>query len=395
MRTLLACLALALLAGACSSGGEPVAGPDPTENEATTSTTSPPPPTSRPTTTTTSTTTTSTSTTSTTTTTLPAGTVNEDARAVVMAGLPGTGLDQPTERFIAGGGRVLILFSKNLESRQQVRRLTSAMACAADGPILVAVDQEPGRVDRLAKIGIPSPSVDAVAEEFVVATREMGQAMVDVGINLTLAPVLDVARGTNPVLVGRNFGPDPEVVAARGIDYQTTLDALGILTTAKHFPGHGLSTVDPHLQVTPIDAGLEELRRVDFPPFHAAIDAGIGSVMVGHPIYRAIDPDTPASLSPAALELLRTEFAFDGVAITDAFSMAGVREGRSLGEITVEALVAGEDLLIIDNPAEVGPVVEVIEAAVDDGTLDRDRLAEAAGRVRRLASTAFEVECDG
>ncbi|MBT8193550.1 MAG: beta-N-acetylhexosaminidase [Acidimicrobiia bacterium] len=339
-------------------------------------------------------TTTTTSTTTTTTTTLPRGTVAEDARAVVLAGLPGTGLDLATADFLAEGGRAVILFSKNLESRDQTRALTAAMACAADDDILVAVDQEPGRVDRLAKIGIPSPSIDSTRDDFIADTVEMGKAMFNLGINFDLAPVLDVARGSNPVLVGRNFGPDPEIVAARGLDFQLTLESFGIVTTAKHFPGHGLSTVDPHLQITPIDAGLETLQEVDFPPFQAAIDGGIGAVMVGHPIYEALDPDNPASLSPVVLDLLRTGFGFDGVAVTDAFSMAGVRDGRTLGEVTVEALIAGEDLLIVDNPPEVAEVVAVIEAAVADGTLSRDRLAEAAGRVRRLASEAAPVECE-
>lgn len=340
------------------------------------------------------TTTTTSSTTTTTTTTLPKGTVAEDARAVVLAGLPGTVLDPATTSFLAEGGRAVILFSKNLQSRDQTRALTTAMACAAGAEILVAVDQEPGRVERLAKIGISSPAVDSPREQFIADTLAMGKAMFNLGINFDLAPVLDVARGSNPVLVGRNFGPDPEVVAARGVDFQLTLESLGIATTAKHFPGHGLSTVDPHLQVTPIDAGLETLQEVDFPPFQSAIDSGIGAVMVGHPIYEALDPDNPASLSPTVLTLLRTEFGFDGVAVTDAFSMAGVREGRTLGDVTVEALIAGEDLLIVDNPREVAEVVAVIERAVADGTLSRDRLAEAAGRVRRLASSAAPVGCD-
>jgi beta-N-acetylhexosaminidase len=116
--------------------------------------------------------------------------------------------------------------------------------------------------------------------------------------------------------------------------------------------------------------------------------------MVGHPVYEALDPSNPASLSPAVLELLRSGFGFDGVAVTDAFSMAGVREGRTLGEVTVEALIAGEDLLIVDNPPEVAEVLAVIEQAVADGTLGRDRLAEAAGRVRRLAMSAAPVVCN-
>ena len=382
-RTLLPTI-VAVVAAACSSTATSsvTAAPDTTTTTRPASTTSAPtttvPPTTR-------------APTTTTTTTLPAGTVAEDARAVVMAGLPGLTLDAASEAFLSSGGRVMILFAKNLSSREQVGDLTASMACAAGAPILVAVDQEPGRVDRLAKIGIPSPAIDSPT--FVEETLAMGKAMFDLGINFDLAPVLDVARGNNPVLVGRNFGPDPEVVAARGLEFQLTLESLGIMATAKHFPGHGLSTVDPHLQVTPIDASLATLLETDFPPFQAAIDNGIGAVMVGHPIYAALDPDNPASLSPAVLELLRRDFGFDGVAMTDAFSMAGVRAGGSVADLTVEALIAGEDLLIVDNPAEVGSVVAAIEAAVADGTLDRTRLAQAAGRVRRLAQSAFPVMC--
>lgn len=380
-------LAAALVLAACSPGNS-TAELTSNASTSTTSTSIPPATTSLPPTTTPSTT-------STTTTTLPAGTVAEDARAVVLAGLPGTALDSGTEAFLADGGRAIIVFRKNLSSQAQVAELTSAMACAAEAPVLIAVDQEPGRVERLASIGISSPPVDSARDEFIADTLTMGEAMAAIGINMDLAPVVDVARGSNPVLVGRNFGPDPDVVAARGVDFQQALGSLGIITTAKHFPGHGLSTVDPHHQVTPIDVDLATLEAVDFPPFQSAIDSGIGAVMVGHPIYEALDPDNPASLSPAVLELLRTRFGFEGVAITDAFSMAGVREGRTLGQVTVEALVAGEDLLIVDNPGEVEPVVAVIEASVADGTLSRERLAQAAGRVRRLAESALPVVCSG
>ncbi len=267
------------------------------------------------------------------------------------------------------------------------------MACAASGEILVAVDQEPGRVDRLAKVGLASRDPFAERDEFIAESEAMAVAMIDLGINLDLAPVVDVARGSNPVLVGRNFGSDPAVVAERGIDFIVALQQAGVGTTAKHFPGHGLSTVDPHLVVTPIDAELTTLTETDFPPFATAIEGGVGAVMVGHPIYAAIDPDNPASLSPAVLELLRDEFAFDGVAMTDAFSMAGVREGTTLGDIAVEALIAGEDMLIIDNPSEVESAVQAIIAAVDSDALDRDRLAHAAGRVRRLAMSVAPVLC--
>ena len=312
---------------------------------------------------------------------------------MILAGLPGTSLDDATAAHLGAGGRGIIVFTKNMSNPEQLAALTSEMACAATGEILVAVDQEPGRVDRLIKVGLPSPDPFADRQDFITESEAMAEAMVGLGINLDLAPVVDVARGSNPVLVGRNFGSDPAVVAERGSDFIAALQRAGVGTTAKHFPGHGLSTVDPHLVVTPIDAEMATLIETDFPPFASAIAGGVGAVMVGHPIYAAIDPENPASLSPAVIDLLRTEFAFDGVAMTDAFSMVGVRQGTTLGDIAVEALIAGEDMLIIDNPSEVEPAVEAILEAASSGVLHRARLAQAAGRVRRLAMSVAPVIC--
>jgi beta-N-acetylhexosaminidase len=308
--------------------------------------------------------------------------------------MPGTSLDATTAEFLAEGGVGIILFAKNLSSADQVRRLTSEIACAGSGRVIVAVDQEPGRVARLEPVGVETPSIQAEEEIFREQARALGRAMALIGVNLDLAPVVDVVRGDNPVLVGRNFGPDAAVVAKRGVDFILALEESGVGTTAKHFPGHGLSTVDPHLVVTPISASLAELEEHDFLPFHAAIKAGVAAVMVGHPIYAALDLENPASLSPAVLTLLREEFGFEGVAMTDAFSMAGVRAGGSVSVLAQQAIAAGEDMLIVDNPAEVSGVVAALETAVEEGLLDRARLAEAAGRVRRLAASLVEIPCD-
>jgi beta-N-acetylhexosaminidase len=162
---------------------------------------------------------------------------------------------------------------------------------------------------------------------------------------------------------------------------------------AKHFPGHGGSAVDPHDEVTPIALSREELARVDWIPFETVIAAGIEAVMVGHPVYDALDPRRPASLSPPVYELLRSEFGFDGVALTDALNMPAVTTGRTVGEIAVAALAAGADLLV--NPAwsATEPTVAAIVAAVASGDLSIDRLSEAASRVEALAASAAPVTC--
>ena len=215
------------------------------------------------------------------------------------------------------------------------------------------------------------------------------------GINVDLAPVLDVVRGSNPVLANRNLGSDPYLVAEKGIAFIKGLQAAGVVAVPKHFPGHGLSTTDPHSGVTRIDASADELRIVDWVPFEAAFAAGVQAVMIGHPIYDAIDPELPASLSPAVLALLRDRFGFDGVAITDSLTMQGVAEGRTAAELAVQSLAAGEDLLLALDPATVGQMVAAIVDAVDAGDLPLHRLQEAHSRVVLLAEHAGRVTCQG
>ncbi|NNF63218.1 MAG: glycoside hydrolase family 3 protein [Acidimicrobiia bacterium] len=331
----------------------------------------------------------------TTTSPVPEFSVSQDAHAVVMAGFMGLTLDRATARQLESGGKAVILFGRNITSRDQLRELTTSVACAAGGSVIVAIDQEPGRVDRLATIGVSAPELDTEAERFVTLTEQMGHEMVALGINLDLAPIADVAQGDNPVLEGRNAGPDADVVTQLALDFMTGLRQAGVGATAKHFPGHGLSRVDPHRSVTVIDARLDTLEASHFSPFQAAIDAGVEAVMVGHPIYPALDPDTPASLSPVVLTMLRDRFGFQGVAMTDGLSMAALRKGRSIEQIAVEAVGAGQDLLIADRPSDVPRIVASLELAVAEGLLDAARLSEAANRVRAMADGLAPVSCDG
>ena len=287
----------------------------------------------------------------------------------------------------------MILFSRNISTRDQLAGLTSDIACAAGEPVIIAIDQEPGRVDRLDAVGIPAPSLDTDPDQFELLTARMARQMVELGINLDLAPIADVAQGENPVLEGRNAGSDPEAVIERALAFISGLASGGVGATAKHFPGHGLSRVDPHLEVTLIDAELLVLEDTHFPPFHATIGAGVDAVMVGHPIYDAIDPDSPASLSPEVLRMLREDFGFGGVAMTDGLSMAALRRIRTIGEIAVEAIAAGQDLLIADRPSDVPQIVATLIAAVETGDVARVRLGEAASRVRRLASELTPIAC--
>lgn len=383
---------IALTATACSVGSGGVA-PAPTTLAPSTVPTS----TSTTTPATTTTTIAPTTTTSAPTTTTAPPDLDRLAHSVLMIGLPGAILDDATRSQLGAGAAGLVLFGDNIDGAESLRALTGAAACAAGGPLLIAVDQELGIVDRLDGLISPLPSIDEVRamplEEVEAVAERLGRDMLGLGINVDLAPVVDVVTGDNPVLAGRNLGSDPAEVGAIGAAFVRGLTRAGVVAVPKHFPGHGRSTVDPHQMVTPIDASRADLEAVDFPPFADVFAAGAPAVMVGHPVYRALDPDRPASLSSAVLALLREDFGFEGVAMTDSLSMAGVATGRTPGEIAVQALRAGEDLLLVVDPAQVGPMAAAIIAAVEGGDLSLTRLAEASARVRALAETAGQIAC--
>jgi beta-N-acetylhexosaminidase len=319
---------------------------------------------------------------------------------VVLPGLPGPTLDETTAAYLAEGGTGIFLLGFNVETAAQLRALTSDAACAADGPILVALDQELApTVQRLrglvSPIFTPDEAVAAGPGEVEDAALLLGTEMLELGVNVNLAPVIDVVTGSNPVLTGRHLGSDPQVVAELGAAFVRGMAEAGVVAVPKHFPGHGRSVTDPHGAGVVIDAETTELAEIDWPPFERVIEEGVRALMVGHPVYTALDPNAPASLSPVVLNLLRSTFGFDGVAITDSLSMAGVADGRTPGEVAVAALVAGEDLLLVQNADRLPETLAAIVAAVESGELARERLEEAARRVRALASQAGPVACSG
>lgn len=382
-------VALALLAAACSTPPEAGTSVPPTGTGATTTTTT--------SATAGTTTVASTTTTIQPTTTTEAVDVRHLAHSVLMIGLPGPQLDESTAARLTAGASGIILFAGNIDGAGQLRSLTGEAACAAGGPLLVAVDQELGPVARLRGLVTPLPTTaEALAMsplELELTGQLLGEEMLALGINVDLAPVVDVVQGPNPVLVDRHLGGDPELVGELGSAFLRGLQQAGVIAVPKHFPGHGRSTTDPHGAVTRIAAPIEDLGAVDFLPFETVIAAGAAALLVGHPIYEAIDPSLPASLSPEVLALLRDRFGFAGVAITDSLSMAGVAAGREPGDLAVLALAAGEDLLLVVNPAQVEEMVAAIVAAVATGDLPLERLQEASARVLRLAGSAAPIAC--
>jgi len=315
--------------------------------------------------------------------------------ATLLPGFVGTTLPGwLASRLRAGLGGVC-LFGQNISSAAQLRELTDAIY-AANPEAIVAIDEEGGDVTRLYyESGSPYPGNailgrlgDAAYTEDVA--RRVGDELRRAGVNLDFAPDIDInSNPDNPVIGVRSFGSSPEVVAEHGAAWTRGLQAAGVAVAAKHFPGHGDTAADSHLELPVVDLSVEQLRSRELLPFRAVVAAGARAVMTSHILLPQLDADLPATLSPAIIEgMLRGELGFDGVVVSDALDMHGASGTRGIPEAAVLALAAGCDLLCIgteNTDAQLAAIEDAIAAAVASGRLSRERLTAAATRVRTLA----------
>ncbi|MGI5128559.1 glycoside hydrolase family 3 N-terminal domain-containing protein [Pseudonocardia sp. CA-107938] len=273
-----------------------------------------------------------------------------------------------------------------------------ATGALADRGLLVASDEEGGSVTRLDHAtGSPFPSAAALGRLDDIAVTEavgagIGARARAAGVGLVLAPVADVNAPDNPVIGVRAFGDEPALVARHTAAFVRGVQAAGAAACAKHWPGHGSTTVDSHVGLPTVADDLATLQERDLPPFAAAVEAGVAAVLTAHVRFPALDGQ-PATMSPAVLDLLRRELGFTGVIVSDALDMHAIARGVGRGPGGVAALAAGVDLLCTGNPAFPDPyddeagyreVRDAVLAALVDGTLDRRRVEEAGDRVAEL-----------
>ena len=317
--------------------------------------------------------------------------------STLMPGFVGTELPEwLADRLRAGLGGVC-LFGMNIASREQLRTLTDAMR-AANPSVVIAIDEEGGDVTRLyydQGSPYPGPAVLGRIDDLALTERvgaTVAGELAAVGCTLNFAPDADVnSNPDNPVIGTRSFGSDPQTVARHVGAWIRGHEGAGIAVSAKHFPGHGDTATDSHLDLPAIDASLETLRDRELVPFRAAIDAGARTIMTSHILIPAVDPDYPATHSRRILQgLLRDELGFTGVIVSDALDMKGASGVHGIPEAAVRAIDAGCDLLCIgteNTDAQLRDIEDAVLAAIESGRLDARRLREAAERVDALGSS--------
>lgn len=287
---------------------------------------------------------------------------------------------------------------RNIESPVQVRALLAFLQAQARIPLLVAIDQEGGRVNRLKPdYGFPASisheelgRLDQPAETFRHAAQT-AQTLARLGFNLNLAPVVDLdAHPDNPIIKGkgRSFSADPEAVARHAAEFVRAHRAEGVLACAKHFPGHGSATGDTHLGLVDVTSTWHERELI---PFQRLIAAGLCDVVMSAHVFNArLDPDRPATLSrPVLTELLRGRLGFQGVVMSDDMEMKAISSHYGLENSVPAAIEAGIDLLCFGNnlsydPAIAGKAIDILVRAVETGRIPESRIDASHRRVLAL-----------
>jgi beta-N-acetylhexosaminidase len=284
----------------------------------------------------------------------------------------------------------VILFARNVADPAQVAELAFESArLSPDAPLWVSVDQEGGRVARLREpftIWPPMATLGRSGDEELAGRfgRALAAELEAVGISLDFAPVLDVRTNPhNPVIGDRALSERAEVVARFGAAIIRALQEGGVAACGKHFPGHGDTSVDSHLDLPLVENPPERLRAVEWEPFRAAVAAGVSMIMTAHVLVPALDESCPATLSPAIVTgALRKELGFDGVIVSDDLEMRAITNRYDVPDAAVQAVAAGCDAVLVcgTNHDLQARVLETIVHAVEEQRLPYRRVEDALSR---------------
>ena len=332
--------------------------------------------------------------------------INGYVGQLFMIGIPGPEFDKNTDSLIRDyniGG--IILFSRNIKDPLQVVKLCKDIQAASSKyhgtSMFIAVDQEGGNVARLKEpftifpgneaIGL-SPEPEKMAKQFARTTaREMKM----VGLNMDLAPVMDVKRGEpDKHLKNRIFSDDPEKVGFLGSVIIETFQQKGIMAVAKHFPGLGLANFDPHQGHVTIRYENGETEKDQLLPFKKAVKQKVSGIMTSHALYPDIDPDYPGTLSHRILtEILRGKFKYKGLILTDDLEMGAISKTVGVAQGAAASFEAGADILLIcENQQNVIESIDLIRNKLLRNEITMDRLMASIERIRAIKSKYLETK---
>ena len=308
---------------------------------------------------------------------------------LLVVGIPGvTTAENPlVDQLVEVGVAGVMLRDDNIEGEAQTIELIQGLRQRLGDDLLVAVDDEGGRVTSMRALDQPVRSARRLGQADPESVRkfglDLGERAASMGIDWVLAPVADLDDGPADGVIGdRSFGGDPTDVAVAASAFADGLHDAGVAVTAKHFPGHG-GEGDPHTGRTVDPSTLADLERGDLVPFRRLVAEGAEATMVGHVTYPAVWGDVPASLAPGAYELLRAQ-GFSGVAITDALGMGAIHAQHGFDVAPAMAIGAGADAVLVNQGGSVLVLRDGLVAAVRDGRLDEARVDEAVRRVLAL-----------
>jgi beta-N-acetylhexosaminidase len=313
-----------------------------------------------------------------------------------MLGFEGNTLPADLADYIARGLAGIAIYACNYRSLGELRALTGTIRDAAARPVLIGIDQEGGSRFALKEPFTQWPSPEELGrvggqldEEDLVqrVAHAMALELRAAGCNMDFAPMLDLHMNRDsPVTKDRSFGADPQHVARMGLAFHRGLREGGVLSCAKHFPGHGDTNVDPHLDL-PVFAGtMERLEAAELVPFATAIAGGIPVVMTAHILLPRIDPEKPASLSRKILHAgLRGRMGFDGVILADDLGMGAIARRIAPGEACIEAIRAGTDIVMLCHDwTAVAPAISAVTQEYENGMFDEAEWLASLRRIERV-----------
>ena len=314
--------------------------------------------------------------------------LEKQAAGLFTVGFHGRSPTVDLKGLLARGVGGVIYFARNVGTAPEVLELNRELKHLAGRPLLLSVDQEGGQVARLREGFTTLPPLRTLgATGSARLARELGgllgRELRAVGFDMNYAPVLDIdTNPDNPVIAARSLGSTPELVTELGLALAAGLQGAGVAACGKHFPGHGDTSQDSHLELPRLPHAMERLERVELSPFRAAARAGIASFMTAHVIFEAVDSKYPATMSRAVLTgILRDELGYDGLVVSDDIEMKAIADHYGIEEVVRLGLDAGVDHFLCCHSAELAHrAIDAVVDAVENGKLSRAVLDAATRR---------------